>query len=246
MDQKWVTYPAEIGDGMSLVSVDVTLGAIAPDASRPACTRVRIPLRKPGDDALGDQKERDAIGDVEDELADLLGKEIGAIHVASVRGGGAIEMWLYSNVRSDAAIAAAARGAFVGYEIECSTRPDPMWERYWDLVPDADTMREVADMHLVHLLESKGDDLVTPRPVEHFIVFGNARSANRFRAVAARHAFDCRTADASVDGPITIVATREDPVDLESIHEVTSQLANLAEAEGGEYDGWETRVVEKK
>lgn len=245
MEQKWVTYPVEFGDGVSLVSIDVTLGAIAPDASRPACTRVRIPLREPGDDALGDQKERDAIGDVEDELADRLGREIGAIHVASVRGGGAIEMWLYSRARADAAIAVAARGAFVGYEVECSTRPDPKWERYWELLPDADTMREVADMHLVHLLESKGDDLVTPRPVDHYVVFTSARSADRFRAAAARHEFECRTGEAPKGGPITIIATREDPVDLESIHEVTSQLANLAEEEGGEYDGWETRVVGK-
>jgi uncharacterized protein (DUF2237 family) len=246
MAQNWITYPLDSEDGLSLVGIDVSLGSLAPDASRPACTLVRIAFKKPSDDGLGDSKERDAIGDIEDSLAERLVKQIGAIHVASVRGGGAISMCVYSKARSESAIVSAAREAFAGYAIECSSHPDPKWEMYWDLLPDDDTMREVADMHLVHLLESKGDDLVTPRPVEHFIVFTSAKSADRFRTVAAKHEFECRTGDAPKGGPITIIATREDPVDLESIHEVTSLLANLAETEGGEYDGWETRVVEKK
>lgn len=246
MAQNWITYPLESEEGVTLVSVDVSLGDLAPDASRPACTLVRIPFRKPGDDGLGDSRERDAIGDIEDAFADRLERQIGSIHVASVRGGGMISMCMYSRARSESVIESAAREAFAGYSIECSSHPDPKWERYWELLPDADTMREVADMHLVHLLESKGDDLVTPRPVEHFIVFTGAKAADRFRAMATKHEFECRTGDAPKDGPITIVATREDPVDLESIHEVTSLLANLAQTEGGEYDGWETRVVEKK
>lgn len=246
MEQNWITYPLESGDGVSLVSVDVSLGAVAPDATRPALSLLHIPFKKPGDDGLGDPKERDAIGDIEDSLAQQLEEQVGAIHVASVRGGGTISMCLYARAKSERAIESAAREAFAEYAIECASQSDPKWERYWDLLPDADTMREVADMHLVHLLESKGDDLVTPRPVDHFIVFTSAKSADRFRAAAARHEFDCRTGDAPKGGPITIIATREDPVDLESIHEVTSQLARLAEEEGGEYDGWETRVVKRK
>jgi len=37
---------------------------------------------------------------------------------------------------------------------------------------------------------------------------------------------------------------RVDPVEHEAIHAVVMQLVELAEDHGGEYDGWETFVLE--
>jgi hypothetical protein len=165
------------------------------------------------------------------------------VHVASVRGEGAVTYWMYSRGKAEGVIERAAQEAFEGYAIECRTEPDGKWDTYWSLLPDNDTLREIADMHLVHFLESKGDDLAASRPVEHFVVFLSKVAAERFMKEAVRHEFEVRLEG---NGPITVVATREDPVDFESIHEVTTLLANLAEKEEGEYDGWETRVVEKK
>lgn len=246
MEQNWVMYPMEDENGLCLVGINVALSSNAPDPARPACTLVRIPFKKPGDDGMGDSKERDHIGEMEDALAERLEKSIGAVHFASVRGDGAIAYWTYSKGHMDKAIRDAATDAFKGYDIECSTRPDAKWEMYWQLLPDTDTLREVADMHLVALLESKGDDLVTPRPVEHFVVFTAKKSAERFMKAANKQEFETRLGEDGDDGAITVIATREDPVDLETIHEVTGMLANLAEVDEGEYDGWETRVVEKK
>lgn len=244
MEQNWVTYPNETDEGLRLVGVNIALASIAPDSSRPSCTLVYIYFTKPGDDGMGDSKERDAIGAMEDALAQTLEKKFDALHVASVRGGGAIGLWIYSKPRIDAQIEQEARAAFHNLELEFQSRMDPKWEGYWDLLPDTETMREIADMHLVALLESKGDDLVTPRPVDHFAVFTEKREAEQFMRMAAKHEFDTRFGES--DGNVLVIATREDPVDLESIQEVTALLSSLAEQEGGEYDGWETRVVEKK
>lgn len=244
MEQNWVTFPNETEDGLRLVGINIALTSIAPDPSRPACTLIYIYFNQPGDDGMGDSKERDRIGAIEDALAETLEKKFGALHVASVRGGGAIGFWLYSKPTLESHIQQEARAAFTGFDLEFQTRPDPQWEAYWDLLPDQDTMREIADMHLVALLESKGDDLVTPRPVEHFAVFAEKREAEQFMRMAGKHEFETRFGES--DDNVLVIATREDPVDLESIQEVTALLANLAEQEGGEYDGWETRVVEKK
>jgi len=244
MEQNWVMYPNETDEGVRLVGVNIALSSVAPDSSRPMCTLIYIYFTKPGDDGMGDSKERDAIGEMEDALAQTLEKKFDALHVASVRGGGAIGFWIYSKPRIDAQIEQEARAAFPNLELEFQSRMDPKWEGYWDLLPDTETMREIADMHLVALLESKGDDLVTPRPVDHFAVFAEKREAEQFMRMAAKHEFETRFGES--DENVLVIATREDPVDLESIQEVTALLSNLAEQEGGEYDGWETRVVEKK
>lgn len=246
MEQNWVMYPNETDEGVRLVGVNIALSSVAPDSSRPLCTLIYIYFTKPGDDGMGDSKERDAIGEMEDAFAQTLEKKFDALHVASVRGGGAIGFWIYSKPRIDAQIEQEARAAFPNLELEFQSRMDAKWEGYWDLLPDDDTMREIADMHLVALLESKGDDLATPRPVEHFAIFAEKREAEQFMRMAGKHEFDTRFSESEKNGPVIVIATREDPVDLESIQEVTALLSNLAEQEGGEYDGWETRVVEKK
>jgi Regulator of ribonuclease activity B/Family of unknown function (DUF695) len=241
MEQDWVTYPIDGEDGTRLVGINLALAKVAPDALRSLNILIFIPFKQPGDDGLGDSGERERIGKMEDALSEKIEGALGAVHFVSVRGGGGVSFGAYAKPGQAMSLENAAREAFAGYTIEFHSDSDAEWEAYWDLLPDNDTLREIADLHLVHFLEDQGDTLTTPRPVDHFAIFPERREAEHYAKMASRHEFETRV-DESDDGSVTVVATREDPVDFESIHEVTSVLSNLAEEAGGEYDGWETRV----
>lgn len=243
MAEDWVTYPMEDEGTLRLVGINLAWAEQAPDRTRPLCTLVRIPFHAPEENRLGTTQERDRIGDIEDALAERIERESGAAHVLSIRGDGAIEFWAYSNPGAQTAIHAAARELFKEWNVEMTSKPDPSWKMYTNLLPDAATMREIGDLQLVQLLESKGDTLTTPRAVEHFIFFPSRPAAEEFATQAQTYGFEVRIQDAEDDRPVTAIASREDPVDLESIHEITTLLTDLADEHRGEYDGWETRVV---
>jgi hypothetical protein len=229
----------------SLVGINLAWSERALDRSRPLCTLVRIAFRDPGDDAMGSSGERDEIARVENALAARVDREVDAAHVLSVRGDGAIQFWAYSSAAAQHAVHAAARDLFKNWDVKVTSKPDSAWDVYTNLLPDAQTMREIADLQLVDLLESKGDALTTPRPVEHFVFFPSRAAAERFGREARAYGFEVALDDGETTRPAVAVVTREDPVDFESIHEVTTLLSELADAQGGEYDGWETRVVPK-
>ena len=54
--------------------------------------------------------------------------------------------------------------------------------------------------------------------------------------------FDC-LGEGTADHPYAVQLQREATVELDRIHDVVMQLVELAEAHGGDYDGWGTHIT---
>lgn len=104
-----------------------------------------------------------------------------------LRGGGSIDHWMYGPKGSgDKAIEMIAN-AYDSYEVECGSSGDPEWEQHCNvLFPDQDAQRRMGNMDVIRQMESQGDRLEEPRPVEILNLFPDEMSAKKF-AAATEH-----------------------------------------------------------
>ncbi len=96
----------------------------------------------------------------------------------------------------------------------------------------------------VEALEDNGDDLATPREIDHFIYFGELDSLTRFEQQAEALGFRVRSHVETEEGRPGLQVYRIDIPSFERIDEVTLPLYRAALDCGGQYDGWESQVVE--
>jgi hypothetical protein len=88
---------------------------------------------------------------------------------------------------------------------------------------------------------------VVPREVAHWAYFADEDKRNAFiaRAKILGYALSSEINPDGENPKWGAIVTRNDPVDFRSIADATLSLFDLAQELGGEYDGWETPVVEQ-
>jgi Regulator of ribonuclease activity B len=128
------------------------------------------------------------------------------------------------------------------FEIEA--REDAGWTFFLDTIyPSAIDLRIMDDDHLCDCLRDQGDDLVTPRRIDHRAYFGDEVSRQRFIKLVRSSGYDIAglldPGGASEEYGVTFSAMGA-PSDISSI---VAPLYGAARKLGGRYDGWETEVV---
>jgi regulator of RNase E activity RraB len=214
-----------------------------PPATATTLYRVRLPMREPDEHGMGTAAEAAYMNAFEDEVARRAG-EAELIYVGRIRSRADWELVFYGAPDRNAAVQ-AIREEFVDRRTYVDVRPDADWGYYREfLLPDAERRRWMHDRRLVEVLTNEGDALTTPRRVDHRASFTTAEARDRFVVAATQAGFELQRA-AKVQGkerPFGAQVYRVDAVDLEHIHDVVMQLVEIAEREGGDYDGWETAV----
>jgi hypothetical protein len=96
------------------------------------------------------------------------------------------------------------------------------------------------------LLLDNGDDLETPRPVEHWAYFPTEESRTRFITSLSIRFEAIHSFDNSVFPPNTygVRFMHVGLPDAESMTRIIEMLQRHAAACGGAYDGWETQILE--
>lgn len=94
-------------------------------------------------------------------------------------------------------------------------------------------------------LESHGDELTAPRQIDHWIYFQTSSNRTTFIEEAQKLGFDVGgyLEDQSDSMPYGVRVTRIDVPSYDAIDDVTLPLFDLAQSLDGNYDGWETSVV---
>lgn len=113
------------------------------------------------------------------------------------------------------------------------------YDRLW-LVPG------VGNALLIESLAEQGDDLKTPRYIEHTAAFRTRHQASKFIADVAEMGFSYRYISMKNDlSPYAFVVcfSRTDTPTRKALDQLTYQLAILCIGGGGEYRGWECKVV---
>lgn len=252
MAENWKIYTLDLDGAPATCLIDIEQIESAPDESRPVCHLLRVPFKDGGEAGYGDQGERDALAEREEQVFADVNRKTGAVLVASVRGGGQIDHWLYSSKKQSELVGKLLGEAFPGYEVEVAANEDPEWEHYLDqLLPDEEGWQEIGNGDVVAAMAESGDPLVVPRPVEHLAYFKEEADARVFASAMETEGFEVTGIELGDEGmeenegdgaPWLVDFKRVEPVTLEEINAVTGWLVGKAREHGGGYDGWQAEV----
>jgi len=105
--------------------------------------------------------------------------------------------------------------------------------------------QRLLDANVIESLARHGDIAAKPRPVDHHAYFATPGDRARFvEAVQAKGFQILQQGHSDRAGrPFWVDFERVDPVLLEHINPITSELSDLAGGLGGDYDGWGCTVT---
>lgn len=242
MSENWDAYLQQTEDGP--VGFFVDLAAEGPQASRPVVCRVSVRLLNPSEHGFASRHEDEVLFQLEDRLEAKLAEQCRAQYVGRATSGGVRVFFYYmpKSVKPESAIRECFR-AFPNYREAVNSEPDPSWAHYLEfLFPDPASMQCIVNRRVLQKLTDNGDPLTQPRRVDHWLYFPDRESAERFLAQPALAGFQTEGLMES-DDEWKLQIYRTDLVDQDSIDDLTIELCDLAEDEGGRYDGWETELL---
>lgn len=130
-----------------------------------------------------------------------------------------------------------------GFAYERGSSKDTKWEMYLhNLYPDPYGLLSIQNRHTVQSLQEAGDDLNTPREVEHYLFFQTKTSLQRAISHLASHGYEVKeyVNDEESDYAYGVVLVKTESINPEMVDEITTSLYESAMQEHGIYEGWST------
>ncbi|WP_274652435.1 DUF695 domain-containing protein [Paenibacillus humicola] len=127
------------------------------------------------------------------------------------------------------------------FRAEHYVKPDPEWDLYRYLLPDALEELFMHNAQMIYALLHKGDDIKRPRHVYHWLLF--RQDEDRRQAESALRGLGYRIErekEGSPDDsfPYPLVISKFEDVRLDTVNERVRELYRLISGSGGRYDGW--------
>jgi hypothetical protein len=240
----WKGYATLDGDDLVSVLLDMGMADTAVHPHFPTLVLARVPLRAPGEDGLESDDEFDLLEDMFDAF-DEMALQSRAMLVARRTWRGVREHVFYAS--GGVSLEDEVRRVMLAYPdhtCEIETREDAGWTFFLDTIFPSDIdQRIMADDHLCESLRDQGDDLVTPRRIDHRAFFGDEVSRQRFIRLIRSfgYAIDglLDPGGASAEYGVTFSGAGS-PSDISSI---VAPLYGAARNLGGRYGGWEADAV---
>ena len=248
MTDQWDFYFASVNDNVASIFVDMGLGEMAPDASKPWLLWAIVPFKDPREDGLSTDEESEVLDEIEDALLESVESSIEGSLVGRITTEGRREFYFYAPTDEGFEQAVGkAMASHSEYEVECGAKEDPDWEHYLGvLFPSPYDLHCINNRHVLEQLRECGDDLESERMVFHWAYFPTEEARARFITEVSQRGFEVTDQEfeenSEFNMPYGVGFERVDHVDWDSINEVTLDLYELAETCDGDYDGWETSV----
>jgi uncharacterized protein (TIGR01619 family) len=227
---------------------DLAADTDAAKAARPLLLTIDVQMKDPRPDGLSSQQESDTLFQLEDAWMAKLDSRPNAQFVGRIteRGHRVWYFYLKSGADCESFIDAVCKAA--DYSAIIQIGQDPKWSTYgMVLVPNPTEFREIQDRRVLTALRENGDDLSQPRGIQHWAYFPTEGARDRYITTARSRGFACRPTEGDPKvqpgKPFGATCHRVDPVRPPMIHNVVSELTQLAADQDGEYDGWECQVV---
>ena len=137
---------------------------------------------------------------------------------------------------------------FRGEKYDVYIKSDVAWDLYKNfLYPNDEIKNFMSNRDTVIQLKNAGDDVVTPRKIEHYATFASINDMNVFVAEIEKlgYTVDSKKIIDNEKLPHELKFYRDNSTTLENVMKFTTELIQLAEDQYGSYDGWETYVVKK-
>jgi regulator of RNase E activity RraB len=243
MKAQWGVFSRELEDKVAVVSVDFAWLPLAPVADAPILAAVHLRLKHPREDGLPDHEESDELTELEAHIEEKLQDE--GRFVSRVWGNGFRDLYFY--ISESTAIDPLLGEAFShGYRISTSRQSDPGWLFYLQtLAPSAWEMVQLENNQIIAQHLENGDEVNTPRKVDHFLYLPTTEAREQASADAVANGFELVE---SLEGelapyPFGLHLARHDAVTPVAISHPVGILFQLAHELGGEYEGWSSPVV---
>jgi uncharacterized protein (TIGR01619 family) len=254
--ENWDSFPSPVdGERVGFFFIDLGLAEIAPVADKPNLVRLRLSILQPDQNGLPGEQESTVLNEMEDMLVTVMASQFGGIYPGRVTVEGERSFYFYLGTKSSGYEKTLARvmADFPEYAFECRLQEDPEWKNYLDfLYPEPVQLQSMQNRRVVYQLMQHGDSLTVPRPVEHWIYFKTKRDREAWWNKVNDMGFELlemSTVDEddehAPEYPYSLHITRDDKVDYDSIDECVLPLWGLAAEHNGNYDGWETGVVQE-
>ena len=249
MSDHWEFFPCQMGDHRAFIFYDHGIRESIDSIEISTAVRFRLTYKAPRDNGLPTDEEFDAVADIEDRLTDFIESNQG-IYVGRVTVDGHRYFHTFCAAPKDRidTFLSELRSA-TGYAIEVLFKDDPEKESYWkELYPTEDDWQMILDRRVVDQLRKSGDDGSIARCIDHWAYFATEAGARDYADWASENRFSIKklaATDYKGDRKWCVQFNRDDAADLYSINHVTYQLRHKAKELSGEYDGWESPVVNK-
>ncbi|MBX3364616.1 MAG: DUF695 domain-containing protein [Phycisphaeraceae bacterium] len=243
-DETWQHFFRKIDGSIGSCFIDTSWAERGPDSSRPLLIKLSCSLTAPDEHGMPGEEEDEVIDALETDLLEALEDLQDASLTAVLTIEGRKHWYLYAkHDRGIADICRVLAATHPAHPLGVTTRSDPDWLGYDELLPTDEEVRFNGDIEVLAQLEAAGDPCTQSRPIEHMAIFKSRAEADTFAGWinANGYTLDDITDD---DDDEWIITFHNDAVpQIEIIAEITQSLADAAAEAGGEYDGWQCRIV---
>lgn len=224
------------------ILVDVSLRE--PDPKRPHLVRVIVHLQEPDyETGFPHKEESQVLYSLEDELTPALERAAARL-VGRVTTQGVRDFVYYAPGPISEDRVRDTLSQWPRYHFELTQEDDPEWNFYRQvLVPSPREWQSIMNGKVIHNLSQHGDDLETPREVDHHLGFPNEAALEGF--LDGLEGYTCVSREPAESGEgFSLHLTRTHAVDFSTVDEIVFDLAERAAAVEGSYEGWGCGVVQ--
>lgn len=233
-DDEFEFYPCTVDGAPASIYVNLKFEHAPPPAAD-TCYTIAIAMRERGEHGIGTADESEALNTIEEAL---IAKDL-VTYVGRLRCNGLWEIVFYGPAGHLTTLLGLVRDRAGGRKHAGRANRDATWTYYKDLLlPDAERRRWMDDRRIVQILTEQGDRLATPRRVDHHLTFPTTAARDAFLAAAPAAGFTVELTD-----DLLLHLHREDPIELDHIHDVVMTLVDAATAHGGTYERWTAGIV---
>lgn len=132
-----------------------------------------------------------------------------------------------------------------GYKYESSVVKDTKWDFYVkNLFPTELEFHNIQSDNIIFLLQEEGDNLSTPRAVEHYVSFDTATQKERFVKNILTCGFEFKDDISSEEFEHGVALVKEHSVTSQEVKNIVQELYEHIKKEHGYYEGWSTTLCE--
>lgn len=183
--------------------------------------------------------------DTKESLIIALEHENKAKYVGSRVVDGWSELYFYANDSKgiDALVSDTLKPA--NYIYESNVVRDAKWDfHYKNLAPNELEQCHIQSEKIIFLLQEEGDNLETPRVVEHYVSFETPTQKNKFINTLQLEGFSFKDEISSEEFENGIALVKTHAVTSKEVQKVVNELFEAIKKEHGYYEGWSTLLAE--
>ena len=242
MSDHWEVY---YSNSKSVVRVDVGIADNVPIDGANTIMEVNMKSRS----IFSKKLNSELVAEAEDEIDSLLTENdlvVGAITCADSKS------FYYYTKYKDSLFNKMNKVLSKYKKLQCviSIGEDPNWEFYRNtLYPDAFEIQRMLDRKIVQQLSDYKDDHQVPREIKHWVYFLEIENREDFKRNLDSSFYNIVEEVILHDDskyPYQLVISHISTSEFETINQITTELLTKTIEAQGNYDGWQSPVIERK